>query len=246
MLNILKKDLKPIELGLPLNSRPPIVENKEPLIKIEPIENRLFIRPSYFEQHIPNSLNAIYLRQQAAKQLIQALSTLPKDYSFILYDGFRPLQVQSFLFESVQSEIQKNNPHWTTEQIRKETLKYVAFPSIKKDYPAPHLTGGAIDLTLGNSFGQALDLGTAFDETNFKSATTYFEAHPNENREAFKNRRILFHSMTDVGFQNYEEEWWHYDFGNVTWARKAHEQQAIYGPIVATIEQNEMKEYRFI
>ena len=52
--------------------------------------------------------------------------------------------------------------------------------------------------------------------------------------------------MTEAGFQNYEEEWWHYDYGNVTWARKAHKQQAIYGPIVATIEQHEVKEYHFI
>ena len=61
-----------------------------------------------------------------------------------------------------------------------------------------------------------------------------------------KNRCILFHSMKEAGFQNYEEEWWHYDYGNVTWARKAHKLQAIYGPIIATIEQHEIKEYRFI
>lgn len=246
MLKILEKYFKPIELSLQLNSRSTIDENRDPLIKIEPIHKRLFIRPSYFEQQIPNSLKAIYLRQQAAKQLLQALSTLPEDYSFILYDGFRPLQVQSFLFERVQSDIQKIYPHWTIEQIREETLKYVAFPSVEKGYPVPHLTGGAIDLTLGDSFGRARDLGTDFDETNFKSATAYFEANPSENREAFKNRRILFHSMTDAGFQNYEEEWWHYDYGNVTWARKADKQQAIYGPILATIKQNEVEEYQFI
>lgn len=244
VLIILEK--KPIEIALPLKNRPPIVENHEPLVKMMPIENRLFIRPSYFEQQIPNSLNAIYLRQQAADRLLQALSTLPKDYSFILYDGFRPLQVQTFLFKQIQVAIQKSNPKWTLEQIKVETLKYVAFPSIEEGHPVPHLTGGAIDLTLGDSNGNARDLGTAFDETNYKSATAYFEDNPSENDIAFKNRRILFHSMNEAGFYNYEEEWWHYDYGNVTWARKAHEQQAIYGPIIATIEQNEVKEYRFI
>ena len=86
MLIILDKYLQAIEKVLPANNRPPIVDNQEPLIKIEPIENRLFIRPSYFEQQIPNSLNAIYLRQQAAKQLLQALFVLPEEYSFILYE----------------------------------------------------------------------------------------------------------------------------------------------------------------
>lgn len=246
MLIILDKYLQAIEKVLPANNRPPIVDNQEPLIKIEPIENRLFIRPSYFEQQIPNSLNAIYLRQQAAKQLLQALFVLPEEYSFILYDGFRPLQVQSFLFEQVQAAIKKANPKWSLQQVKEETLKYVAYPSIDNGYPAPHLTGGAIDLTLGDACGNALDLGTEFDETNYKSATAYFETNPSENEEAFNNRRILFHSMKEAGFQNYEEEWWHYDYGNVTWARKAHQLQAIYGPIIATIEQHEIKEYRFI
>ena len=246
MIIILEKYLQPIKIALPLKNRPPIVDNHEPLIKMETIQNRLFIRPSYFEQQIPNSLNAIYLRRRVAKQLLQALSTLPKEYSFILYDGFRPLQVQEFLFEQFQDAIQKSHPNWDLDQVKTETLKYVAFPSIEARYPAPHLTGGAIDLTLGDSNGKARDLGTAFDETNYKSATAYFEDYPNDNEEALKNRRILFHSMTEAGFQNYEEEWWHYDYGNVSWARKAHKQQAIYGPIIATIEKNEVKEYHFI
>ena len=221
------------------------MENNEPLIKVKSIPNKLFIRSSYFEQNIPGSLQSIYLREQATKRLLQALDLLPENISFILYDGFRPLQVQTYLFEQVKREIAQKYPYWTSEQVQQETLRYVAFPSIEEGYSAPHITGGAIDLTLGDNLGNPLDLGTAFDETHAKSATAYFETNPEENEEALKNRRLLFHSMSQVGFQNYEEEWWHYDFGNVTWAKKAQESAAHYGPIIATIEKYELKEYRF-
>ncbi|MCH7321669.1 M15 family metallopeptidase [Solibacillus sp. MA9] len=215
------------------------------MVKLVPIKNRLFIESSYFNQGIANSLQDIYLREQALNRLLQALNHLPLAYSLIVYDGFRPLQVQQVLFDQIKLEITKKYPSWNMQQIEEETLKYVAFPSMDSQYPAPHLTGGAIDLTLGDAKGNPLDLGTAFDETSAQSATAYFESHLAENTEALNNRRILFHSMTNVGFHNYEEEWWHYDFGNVTWARKSKLPNAIYGPIIANIKKHELKEYRY-
>lgn len=237
--------MEPIQIKNSPTERPIISESREPLVAMDEIKNRMFIRSSYYEQQVPNSLQMIYLRQRTAEQLIKALSYLPEDYSFILYDGFRPLQVQSYLFEQVKKETTRLHPTWTMEQVQQQTLKYVAFPSIEEGYPAPHITGGAIDLTLGDRNGNALDLGTKFDDTNPKSATAYFESNLQENPEALKNRRLLFHSMSEVGFQNYEEEWWHYDFGNITWARKCGEKQAKYGPIIATIENYELRGYQF-
>lgn len=221
------------------------MENGEPLVEIKPIANKLYIEPQYFWGGIPNSLNKIYLRQEAATKLIKALQLIPETMSFVLYDGFRPLQVQSFLYNDIKTKIRLKKPHWTVEQLEHETLKYVAFPSMDNSSPSPHLTGGAIDLTLGDDQGHPLDLGTTFDATDEKSATAYFEKHRSENEVAHINRRILFHCMTQAGFQNYEEEWWHYDYGNRAWARKSNKDQCLYGPIIATIEQNELKEYRF-
>lgn len=199
----------------------------------------------YFKQEIPNSLKAIYLRENALEKLKQALELLPIDYSFILYDGYRPLQVQQHLFQHFATEIKNRKPDFTEEEILEETLKYVAFPSIKPYQTSPHLTGGAIDITLGDEEGNPLDLGNAFDEISEKSATRYFEKNLKENEEALKNRRLLYHSMTAVGFTNYSEEWWHYDFGNVTWARRVGASEAIYGAIESEIKSHEVKEYRY-
>ncbi|WP_235801815.1 M15 family metallopeptidase [Ureibacillus manganicus] len=225
---------------------PKIIDNKEPLIKVQAEPNRLYIKPIYIEQKIPSSLKEIYLREGVYLRLKKALDLLPKEYSFILYDGYRPIQVQESIFRIFSENIKKRNPDLTNEQVYQETLKYVAIPSVEPTRTSPHITGGAVDLTLGDFTGNALDLGTEFDEMSEKSATSYFEYHPGVNEIALKNRRILYNCMTNVGFNNYSEEWWHYDYGNVSWARRLESDIVLYGPIVAEIQNNEVKEYRFI
>lgn len=120
------------------DSTPAIRENGEPLIKIGEEHSRIFIKPIYYHQKIPNSLQAIYLRQSVYERLTQALLLLSKNYSLILYDGYRPFQVQQFLFTSFSKQIAQRFPHFTEQEIIKETLKYVAFPSIDHAHFAPH------------------------------------------------------------------------------------------------------------
>ncbi|MFC7684492.1 M15 family metallopeptidase [Ureibacillus sp. GCM10028918] len=226
-------------------SNPSVCESREPILNITEIHPRIYSRSIYFEQQIPNSLQSIYLRQNAYEKLIEAISLLPEEYSFILYDGYRPLQVQQHLFKLFSDEVRKSHPDFSEDKILEETLKYVAFPSVEPNKTSPHLTGGAIDLTLGDKEGNLLDLGSVFDEMSVKSATRYYEHHPLENEEALKNRRLLYNCMTTVGFTNYSEEWWHFDFGNVTWARRVNSAEAKYGAVKSIIETHQIKEYRY-
>ncbi|SOC36468.1 M15 family metallopeptidase [Ureibacillus acetophenoni] len=242
--NILQKPIERLEVHDKQLS-PRIIENKDPLIRVQAEPNRLYIRPIYYKQEILSSINAIYLRKGAYLRLKMALELLPKEYSFILYDGFRPLQVQQSLFKIFSENIKKRNPRLTDEDVLQETLKYVAFPSVEPTRTSPHITGGAIDLTLGDSNGYPLELGTEFDEMSEKSATRYFEDHPLENQDALQNRRILYNCMNEVGFKNYSEEWWHYDYGNVSWARRMKLETVLYGPVLVELENNDVKEYRF-
>lgn len=248
MVFIQKKLLKPIELLEVHNNnlKPKIIENMEPLIEIQAEPNRLYIKPIYYKQKIPSSINTIYLREGAYIRLKKALELLPEEFSFILYDGFRPLQVQQSLFNIFSENIKNRNPQLSDEEVLHETLKYVAFPSVEPTRTSPHITGGAIDLTLGDYVGNALELGTEFDEMSEKSATRYFEEHPHENHVALRNRRILYNCMKKAGFSNYSEEWWHYDYGNVSWARRMKSENVLYGPVLVELENNVVKEYRFI
>ena len=229
-----------------LRHKPKVSESREPIVNITEVHPRIFSKSMYFEQGIPNSLQAIYLRKTVFEKLIEALNLLPKEYGFILYDGYRPLQVQQHLFQLFSEEIKNNNPNYSEEEILEATLKFVALPSVEPYKTSPHITGGAIDLTLGDLEGNPLDLGNAFDEMSEKSATCYYEQHPGENEEALKNRRLLYNALTAAGFTNYSEEWWHFDYGNVTWARRVNALETMYSAVEAIIETHQIKEFRYL
>lgn len=247
MISIQGKIFSPIPKleHLEVNHYPKVCENQEPLLNLTNSHRRIYLHSIYFKQQIPNSLQSIYLRQNAYERLLEALTLLPEEYSFIVYDGYRPLQLQQHLFQLFSKEIKKRHPKFSEEEVLAETLKYVAFPSVDPIKTSPHLTGGAIDITLGDLEGNPLDLGSVFDEMSVKSATRYYEHYPLENEEAVKNRRLLYNCMTTVGFTNYSEEWWHFDYGNVTWARRVNASEAKYGAVESIIERHQLKEYRY-
>ena len=71
---------------------------------------------------------------------------------------------------------------------------------------SPHSRGVAVDLTLIDSDGHELDMGTEFD------AFTPLSHHGNLTlpREAQQNRLLLMGIMTSAGWDFYRHEWWHY------------------------------------
>ncbi len=58
-----------------------------------------------------------------------------------------------------------------------------------------------------------------------------FVAYPRIDRQEKgyrSNRRLLYHAMCDAGFVNYQNEWWHYAYGDRAWGH-ATERTPIYG-----------------
>jgi D-alanyl-D-alanine dipeptidase len=115
------------------------------------------------------------------------------------------------------------------------TKKYVSFPSNHTAHPSPHSTGGSIDLSILDEQGKPLDMGTNFDEMTSLASTRSFEQRMGKegklnqkDKIILENRRCLYHCMTQAGFTNYHEEWWHFDYGNQFWG-KATNQPAMYG-----------------
>lgn len=75
---------------------------------------------------------------------------------------------------------------------------------------SPHGRGVAIDLTLIDAEGQALDMGTAFDDFTPLS----YHGASGLSPEARRNRLLLLGLMTAAGWDFYEKEWWHYQLFN--------------------------------
>ena len=83
---------------------------------------------------------------------------------------------------------------------------------------------GAFDLTLVWEDGEPLFMGGLFDDASAVSHTDRFEGpgpaadFSFSAEEARANRRLLFWVMTEAGFVNYPDEWWHYSWGDQMWA----------------------------
>lgn len=217
-------------------ARIPIVESNEELIPASYIPEKIIVRPFYYFESIEGSLPECYLRTSVLDKLLLATNYLRPDYKFVIFDSWRPYRIQKRLFEIYLNKLKKENPDEKIEQLKKMASKYVAPPSSKRDAPSPHITGGAVDLSIVDEKGKLLNMGTRFDEANERSNTRYYERLKikrgnltDKEREFLYNRRLLYNIMTDVGFTNYPEEWWHYDYGNQSWAYFSNRHSAIYG-----------------
>lgn len=118
-------------------------------------------------------------------------------------------------------------PEEDEEKLTQMTETYVSLPSTDRTKPSPHATGGAIDLSIIKEDGTFLDMGTEWDNFDINSRTSHFR---NKNSIVHQNRALLYGVMSKVGFTNYPEEWWHYDFGNQFWGHILN-RTAIYGMV---------------
>ena len=130
-----------------------------------------------------------YLHPDAAACLAAAIA-LAKTMGlrFKVFDAFRPSEAQWVLWNHTP------DPDFLADPRR----------------GSPHSMGAAVDLTLIDSTGKELDMGTAFD------AFTPLSHHGNLEISAVaqRNRAILLGIMTAAGGDFYRHEWWHYQLFN--------------------------------
>ena len=210
-----------------------IAECGEPLVQLS--DPRIEVDPQYFLQLQRGAINGCFVRKRVAEMLLRAAKELPKGRKLVILDAWRPVIVQQQLFESIRERLHRLHSDWNGETLEMESQKYVSLPSVDISRPSPHLTGGAIDVTIKEDSGAYLDMGTMFDEFSERSHTRYYEqklesgARLSEREiHHLRNRRLLYHLLSSSGFTNYSAEWWHFDFGNQFWGKitNAH---AIYG-----------------
>jgi D-alanyl-D-alanine dipeptidase len=207
----------------------PIVEGGEPLVPItpDPAAN-LDVRPMYALAGVPGASMATMVRVGVAARLRAAAADLATSGAvLVVFDGYRPLAVQRYLYITFAVELRTRHPHLARAEFDDLLHRYVASPNVDPTCPPPHRTGGAVDVFLATTSGESLPMGTEPDEAVPESATRAFESLP---ASAFaENRRLLFHAMQRAGFANYYGEWWHYDFGNQRWANLSGAPAAVYG-----------------
>lgn len=201
----------------------------EPLVPVS-ISSHIKCYPVYYKMGVSQSIPECFVRKSIFEKLLLAAERLPNGINLVILDGWRPYSVQEYLYETLLNKLKHKpeNTQCSHAELVAKTRKVVSPPSTELHTPSPHLTGGAVDVTLCDDFGRMLDMGTLFDENSPLSRTCALEELSNYP-EAKHNRRLLYQTMTSVGFSNLPSEWWHYDFGDQLWAYYHNKETAIYG-----------------
>jgi zinc D-Ala-D-Ala dipeptidase len=132
-----------------------------------------------------------FLRLKTVKALVKANTKfIQKGYRIQLFDCYRPLDIQKKMWQIV------SNP------------EYVADPA----KGSIHNRGGAVDITLVDNNGKALDMGTPFDFFGPEASHNYQFL----SDEVKHNRLVLKQIMQENGFVSFDSEWWHYNLQNAS------------------------------
>lgn len=198
------------------------------------LHDRIKICPMYYYLGF-SPIKNIFGRAAVYYRLVKALALLPAEYGLLIWDVYRPRVVQAELFLWMREEIRKKLPELNEEEQYAETKKYMSAPSqIGDDYCPPHLSGGAIDLTLYSiETGYELDMGTPFDECSERAHSHYYERQKRlseDNRFIKERRKLLREAMEHVGFTSYQYEWWHFDLGTIFWSNTLN-CPSVFGPL---------------
>jgi zinc D-Ala-D-Ala dipeptidase len=192
----------------------PIDPVDEPLVRVADIDGRVRDDPRYHRAGLPGAQHSGWLREGVADALGRAARGLPDGLTLVVWDGYRSIETQAALFNGYLAELTMVHPDQPAEALEEAAARYVTPPSRAPDAPPPHLTGGAVDLTLADGDGRPLDLGTDFDAFVPEAGARALEDRPGPARDL---RRLLYWTMAGQGFTAFAEEWWHFDLGDQFW-----------------------------
>jgi zinc D-Ala-D-Ala dipeptidase len=194
----------------------PIEAVDEPLVRVADLGGRVRDDPRYHHAGLPGAQRAGWVREGVGEALARAARALLDGFTLVVWDGYRSLETQAALYDGYLAELAMVHPDQPVDALEEAAARYVTPPSRAAGAPPPHLTGGAVDLTLGDGDGRPLDLGTDFDEFVPEAGARALEELAVPARDL---RRLLFWTMAEQGFTAYAEEWWHFDLGDQFWGR---------------------------
>lgn len=152
------------------------------------VEDMRYATTDNFVEQIMYDCPACYLRPEAAAAVGKAHQMLKaKGYGGLkMFDCYRPRPIQQKLWDKVP-DARYVTPPWKGSM---------------------HNRGLATDLTIIDSLGNQLDMGTKFDYFGIEGYHTYTGHSP----EILANRKLLKETMYAVGFRHIRTEWWHYSY----------------------------------
>ncbi len=156
---------------------------------------------NFIKTDVYGDLTRAYLQPMAVQKLVKAHQYLKKvrpEYHLLVYDAARPRSVTT-IFWNKMSHLPPN-----------ERDNFVANPV----EGSIHNFGCAVDLTIADKNGKALDMGTIFDYCGalaYPTKETYFLKVGKLTKEQVANRKLLRETMRAGGYSSIVSEWWHFN-----------------------------------
>lgn len=168
--------------------------------------------------------DVIYIRDELAKKLALVNKALAsKGCRLKVVYGYRHPEVQERYFERRKNEVKGQLPSYSNEEIDRYTHNFVAVPDV-----AGHPAAAAIDLTVVDSNGKDLDMGSMIADYSDPSKIITFSDDISESQAT--NRLILHNAMVEQDFAPFYGEWWHFSYGDREWAA-FYNKKALYGAV---------------
>lgn len=196
---------------------------------IRPLSNELL---RFFSPHPYATTGAPYgdaspffLREDVASRVEAAaeqLAVIKPGYRFLIFDGYRPLEVQAFM-RDYEFRRHAKEKGWLVENLSELEIKklwglvdLVWAPATRNEaLPPPHATASAVDLTILDSEGNPLNMGSDFDEPSDRILPNYYRGQADaEALEINENRALLNGLLREQGLVRNSHEWWHFSRGD--------------------------------
>ncbi len=200
-----------------------IQENNSQLISLKESGFNLQFEPSSYKEYQ-------YMVREAVFDKIGRISRLldKENKVLIIRSVWRSFEHQRLLWKGRVDSLQKEFPDKQIEEIE-ELVSYFIAPPTK----SMHSTGGAVDALIYDLKNDCImDFGTN-DGLKIDLNDKCYPYHPYITPEAKKNRNLLIGLFEEEDFVVDIKEYWHFDYGNASWAIEKEKDHAIYGIIEA-------------
>jgi D-alanyl-D-alanine dipeptidase len=190
----------------------PVVESLGPeifegLVDIRSYNTAIYVDLKYASEDnfmgfpLYESMKRAYLQPEVAKRLNYCqiyLTALDSSLHLLVYDAARPVSVQKLMWDALDT---------VPPAVRG---KYVSNPANL----SLHNMGCAVDITICNHDGVALDMGAGYDDFRdiaFPNKEAKYLKSGELTAEQHENRLLLRKVMASQKFRQLPTEWWHYN-----------------------------------
>jgi D-alanyl-D-alanine dipeptidase len=198
-----------------------IRDDQSPLVALKDAGFRLMYEPSMMKDY------DYRVRESVCEKIGRISRRLDEQgRTLIIRSAWRSFEHQRRLWNEKVAEMRREHPDRSEDEINVTVSHFIAPPQ-----KSMHATGGAVDALIFDArTDQVLDFGNN-EGLHLELDETCYPLHPGISDTARENRELLMGLFEEEDFVVDLLEYWHFDYGNASWATRKGKEVAHYGII---------------